>query len=140
MDFNLKPSLSPSSLYLSEILSPKSSLKQLTLHSSPVFGRCISEIKISSEKSSPLPTPISLNFSKPRTPTSVSRPSCFRKNSEKIESKPIKKDLSPKLKQPKSKKKKTEKPEKLEKLEKLEKPERTDRTDRTDRYEKFEKL
>lgn len=115
MDF--RPKLSsgaPSSIYTTDFLSPKSTLKQLTFHSSPVFGRCISEIKISSEKSSPLPTPISMNFSKPKTPTCVSRSSFVLKRPEKIEQTLKKIETYPKIKLVKPKKKKLEKQKKFE--------------------------
>ena len=95
MDFNLKLNslcASPSSLYFTDFLTPKSTFKRLTLQSPPVIGRCISEIKISSEKSSPLPTPIVFNFSKPKTPTLASKPCLVLKKISKIEAKLVKKE------------------------------------------------
>lgn len=78
---------SPSSFYLTGFLTPKSTVKKLLLQSPPIIGRCISEIQISSEKSSPLPTPIILNFSKPKTPTSLLKPSFTPKKLSRPESK-----------------------------------------------------
>ncbi|OMJ92571.1 hypothetical protein SteCoe_4580 [Stentor coeruleus] len=77
---------SPSSFYLTGFLTPKSTVKKLILQSPPIIGRCISEIQISSEKSSPLPTPIILNFTKPKTPTSIIKPSFTPKKLSRPES------------------------------------------------------
>ena len=99
----------PSSFYFTNFLTPKYTAKEQVFSLPAVLGRCISEIQISSEKTSPLPTPIIFSSSKPRTPTISMKPKLALKKKKCKEPENIlqhkEKALKPKIVKKKLKKK-----------------------------------